>query len=603
MLTSDAFLDALRRLKLVDTEQLSILESDQSSISSRELARDLIAKDLLTPYQVNQLFAGKGEDLLLGSFVLLERLGEGGMGQVFKARNWKLDHIVALKIIREDSIDSHETIRRFQREIQAVSQLTHPNIVHALDAEESNGRWFLAMEFVEGMDLKQKVSQSGPLSVPAACDAIWQAALGLQHAHERGLVHRDIKPSNLLITDPQKNYPHGQVKILDLGLARFTSDSEDTTLTVEGAIMGTPDYLAPEQGEESHQVDIRADIYSLGCSLYCLLIGEPPFPGGNFMQKLRKHLTQEPVPVEERRSGVPKELGEVVRKMMRKSPGDRYQTPWEVAQALEQAVIPTATPVASRQKPVSPFAGLDEDTIPKEEPADPRKLVWLVALPLVALLGWGLSFLFRGEPGQTASTKPKPLVPPADRAQEDFDKLRRRAHTVGEDQRRLRLDLLSFRRQHFQRPDLCVTVATWLRSMSTPLDRLKALRALNVTQGGKGIERIEIVRFLGTPTWRAWGGCNSLSASRDGSRVVGGTGQGFQIWDESGNPVFYQAVSNGALDVELSPEGELLAVASGSHHLSLWDLSTPRQISRQFAHEILIGWKMAGDVRSDRERE
>ena len=181
----------------------------------RALAGELIRRGWLTPYQVNQLLQGRGRDLLLGSYVLLERLGEGGMGQVFKARNWKLGRVVALKLIRKERLDNPDAVRRFQREIRAAAQLDHPNIVRAFDADEVDGTHLLVMEYVEGTDLAKLVKKDGPLPVDKACDYCRQAALGLQHAYERGLVHRDIKPHNLLLT------PGGVVKILDMGLARL----------------------------------------------------------------------------------------------------------------------------------------------------------------------------------------------------------------------------------------------------------------------------------------------------------------------------------------------------------------------------------------------
>src|SRR5262249_53049416 len=224
------------------------------------LAREVLRRGWLTPYQIHQLFLGRGQTVLLGPYVQLERLGAGGMGQVFKARHAGLDRVVALKVIRKDRLSDPDLARRFLREIRAIGQLSHPNIVLAYDAAEAGGTFFLAMEYIEGTDLKRLVSKRGPLPIEQACDYVRQAALGLQHAHERGLVHRDIKPSNLLLAKGET------VKIADLGLARLYVGSEpvdDSTLTQEGMAMGTPDFMAPEQAEESHRVDIRGDIYSL----------------------------------------------------------------------------------------------------------------------------------------------------------------------------------------------------------------------------------------------------------------------------------------------------------------------------------------------------
>ncbi len=330
--TASGLTDALRRHRLLEPAQLAELEplSKARVPRPRALAGELIRRGWLTPYQVNQLLQDRGRDLLLGSYVLLERLGEGGMGQVFKARNWKLVKVVALKLIRKERLDNPDAVRRFQREIRAAAQLDHPNIVRALDADEVNGTQLLVMEYVQGTDLAKLVKKDGPLAVDKACDYCRQAALGLQHACERGLVHRDIKPHNLLLTAA------GVVKILDMGLARLDRRGDDeasSTMTQEGGGMGTLDYISPEQAMDSHDVDIRADLYSLGCTLYFLLTGKPPFAGGEALQKLLKHRLDEPVPVEQLRPDVPPGVAAVVRKLMAKRPEDRYQTPVEAAAA------------------------------------------------------------------------------------------------------------------------------------------------------------------------------------------------------------------------------------------------------------------------------
>jgi serine/threonine-protein kinase len=340
--------DLLRRQPLLEPDQLKeVTDSLQTRFPEpRDLARELVRRGWLTPFQVNQLMQGRGEALVLGSYVLLEKLGEGGMGAVYKAKNWKLSRVVALKVIRKERLNNEMIIRRFRREIEAAAQLSHPNIVHAFDADEVAGTHLFVMEYVEGRDLARVVRERGPLPVAEACDCIRQAALGLQHAHERGLVHRDIKPSNLLLAVSRSPQPlssgremtsGGAIKVLDMGLARLerTASDHSATLTQEGAVMGTPDYIAPEQARDSHRADIRADLYSLGCTLYFLLTGKPPFPGGSVSEKLLKHQLKEPRPVEELRPEVPSAVAQLVRKLMAKRPEQRYQTPAELAAALE----------------------------------------------------------------------------------------------------------------------------------------------------------------------------------------------------------------------------------------------------------------------------
>jgi serine/threonine protein kinase len=255
------------------------------------------------------------------------------MGQVFKARHRNLRRIAAIKLIRKDRLNDPNIVKRFEREVRAAATLDHPNIVHAHDADKIGGTHLLVMEYIDGAtDLRQMVKKNGPMSVEQACECIRQAALGLQHAYERGLVHRDIKPHNLLLTADSKT-----IKILDMGLARLNalaSDNPGTFITQAGTGLGTPDFVAPEQAISSHTADIRADIYSLGCTFYFLLTAQVPFPGGGVADKLLKHLREEPQPIECIRSDIPSEVAGLVRKMMAKIPEDRCQTPAEVAAEL-----------------------------------------------------------------------------------------------------------------------------------------------------------------------------------------------------------------------------------------------------------------------------
>jgi serine/threonine protein kinase len=328
-------MEALSQSRLLGPAQQDELSVLQGRFSEpRGLARELLQRNWVTPYQVNQLFRGRSQDLVLGDYLLLERLGEGGFGQVFKARHQLMNRVVAVKLIRRDRLGNVEAVRRFQREIRAAAQLSHPNIITAHDAAVVGDTYLLVMEYVEGVDLKKLVEQRGPLPVAEACGYIRQAALGLQHAHEQGLVHRDIKPANLVLAARG-----AVVKILDMGLARLheVRDNDQTAgdLTQEGSVMGTPDYMAPEQTLGSHSVDIRADLYSLGCSLFYLLTGKPPFAGGTLGQKIARHQLEPPPAVEKQRPDVPADLGDVLMNLMAKRPEERYQTPAAAAAALE----------------------------------------------------------------------------------------------------------------------------------------------------------------------------------------------------------------------------------------------------------------------------
>lgn len=273
-------------------------------------------------------------------------LGVGGMGSVYQAEHRMMERPVALKVISRSLVDDADAVARFQREVKSAARLAHPNIVAAYDAEQAGDVHFLVMEYVEGVSLDKLVAERGPLPAGEACEYIRQAAWGLQHAFERGTVHRDIKPHNLMRT------PQGQIKVLDFGLARFASDRRsDGSLTKAGTVMGTPDYIAPEQANDARTADIRADIYALGCTLYQLLAGRVPFPQGSLLQKLMAHAEQEPASLSLLRPDLPDGLSQVVARMMAKAPAWRYQTPAEVAEALMPFAAPVAVPLVP--KPVS----------------------------------------------------------------------------------------------------------------------------------------------------------------------------------------------------------------------------------------------------------
>lgn len=263
----------------------------------------------------------------LGRYELLERIGQGGMGEVFRAVHRTLKRTVAVKLLIHHRI-TPALIERFRREIEAVGKLDHPHVVRATDADESNGIPYLVMDYVPGISLHDLLRRHGPLGVPEACALIWQAALGLEYIRQQNLVHRDIKPSNLMLT------PDGVVKILDLGLARWRDEGGSDEITPDGAALGTADYFAPEQAVDSRKVDIRADIYSLGCALYKLLCGTAPYGGeqyGSFAEKVRAHRE---APFPELPERFPRALNVVLHTMTAKDPARRFATPAEVAEAL-----------------------------------------------------------------------------------------------------------------------------------------------------------------------------------------------------------------------------------------------------------------------------
>jgi hypothetical protein len=275
---------------------------------------------------------------------VLRRLGAGGMGVVYQAEHRLMERSVALKVISKQLTASPGAVERFRREVRAVARLSHPNLVQAHDAEQEGDLHFLVMEFVEGENLACLVERNGALPIARACDCVRQAAQGLAHALTLGLVHRDVKPQNLIVT------PGGQVKLLDFGLARI-AEERGGGLTELGQGMGTPDYVAPEQIRDAHAADARSDVYSLGCTLYFLLTGWPPFLGGGSAQKMAAHLEKQPAALKGLRPELPAELVQVVERMMAKEPALRYQTPGDVVIALGpwcQAGAATSEPPGQR---------------------------------------------------------------------------------------------------------------------------------------------------------------------------------------------------------------------------------------------------------------
>lgn len=297
--------------------------------SSEELALELVRHKKLTKFQAEEISKGKGKSLVLGNYVLIEKIGAGGMGQVFKARHQRMDRLVAVKLLPPAMTKDAAAIARFEREVKAAAKLSHPNIVAAHDADCANGIHFLVMELVEGSDLLALVKKNGPFSVENAVNFILQTAKGLAAAHKKGIVHRDIKPGNLLLNT------EGTVKILDMGLARIHEDGAQAELTGTGVVMGTIDYMAPEQALDTKSADARADVYSLGCSLHYLLTAHATYEGATMMAKLLAH-REKPIPsLRSVRPEVPEQLDAAFRKMVAKKIEERFQTMAEVITALE----------------------------------------------------------------------------------------------------------------------------------------------------------------------------------------------------------------------------------------------------------------------------
>jgi serine/threonine-protein kinase len=328
-------------------------------------AERLVAIGKLTGYQAAVLAEGRAADIVLGNYVVLDRLGEGGMGAVFKARHRRMKRLVAIKVLQRSTAAALGAIARFQREVESIARLIHPNVVTAFDADEGPAGPFLVMEYVEGSDLANIVFTGGPLTLFAAVDAIMQAARGLEYAHGQGIIHRDIKPGNLL------RDPRGTIKITDLGLARFSDAIGNTAkrsdLTQDGSVFGTVDFMSPEQAVNTKHADHRADIYSLGCTLYYLLAGRYMYGGETVMEKLLAH-REDPLPrLRDLRPDVPEAVEAVFHKMTAKRPADRYQSMNEVIRALEACPVPPTTELY--------WSAAQPSSVPADEPSTSRTYV------------------------------------------------------------------------------------------------------------------------------------------------------------------------------------------------------------------------------------
>ncbi|MGY8771548.1 MAG: protein kinase domain-containing protein, partial [Pirellulales bacterium] len=329
-LNLDDFLIMLKNTELADQKYIDSLIEERQISNAFQLANALLETETLTRFQVTAIANGKTKGLTLGNYIILDKIGEGGMGVVFKARHKRMDRIVALKVLPRESKKNKAVIDRFLREAQTAAKLTHPNIVATYDSDEAEDYHFIVMEYIKGSDLRARVKRRGPLSVSRAVDYVTQVARGLEYAHNEGIIHRDIKPANLLLDD------QGTIKILDMGLARIEDpEADQSDLTHHGATMGTVDYMPPEQAIDTKSVDRRADLYSLGCTLYFLLTGKPPFKGETMLVKMLGHREKSPPNLIRRRKDVPQQLNVIYQKLLAKSPDNRYQSAGELITALE----------------------------------------------------------------------------------------------------------------------------------------------------------------------------------------------------------------------------------------------------------------------------
>ncbi|MFY7876039.1 MAG: serine/threonine protein kinase, partial [Pirellula sp.] len=336
-ITSDRIFELIEESRLVESgklqAQLDVIRARHEGVLPEDpvvVCKELEDAGVITRWQSEKILQGKYKGFFLGSHKLLGHLGSGGMSSVYLAEHILMKHQRAIKVLPKSKLGKNSYLERFQREAKAIASLNHPNIVRAYDINNEKDTHYLVMEYVEGADMQNLVRKHGPLPYAVAADYIAQAARGLHHAHEAGLIHRDVKPANLLVNKD------GVVKVLDLGLALFSEDT-DASLTMEynDKVLGTADYLPPEQAINSHKIDSRADMYGLGCTLYFLLTGHPPFPDGSIASRIIKHQNSMPPDIRKERVDCPGELDGVCVKMMQKDPKFRYTSCLQVAEILE----------------------------------------------------------------------------------------------------------------------------------------------------------------------------------------------------------------------------------------------------------------------------
>jgi serine/threonine protein kinase len=471
-------------------------------------------------------------------YEVIEELGRGGMGVVYKARQLNLGRIVALKVIRRDRLAHADTVRRFRREVQAIARLSHPHLVVVHHADQLGDTHYFAMEFIDGVTLQRLVHEEGPLPVATACDYIRQAALGLQHAHERRLVHRDIKPANLMLSvvsrqssvaddHGPRTTDGGLLKILDLGMARLlqpldTEESISSTLTEAGAVIGTLDYIAPEQARDPRTADIRADLYSLGCTFHYLLTGQVLYPGGTWLDKLDKHRNEAPPRIQSLRAEVPVEVASILNRLLAKKPEERYQTPAELSAALERWCDPAA------------------------------------------LAGATLAV------GETIDIKPPPALPTGDA-----------------ELSRLKAELES----HLRRGDFREArdaVSAMLKLRPGDWEALAARAAIDKYSGGSdyvGEQR----RLMGHGDW-----VTGVTFSPDGNEALSGSRDGtLRLWDLESGQETRQIQGHAAGVTSVAWIEARLAVSAGQDRvLRLWDLDAGTEVRRFEGHRERV-WTFA----------
>jgi len=358
-LSIEELLKLIRQSGVVDESALmSFLDARRvdETAEAHSLIEEMVQNGVLTNFQAEQFVLGKWRGFTIGRYKFLERIGVGGMGQVFLCEHLHMKRRVAIKVLPPAKAEQPAALGRFYREARAAATLRHPNVVRTHDIDQDGELHFIVMDYIAGTNLLDIVKRFGPLDIGRATQYVVHIALALDFAFRNKIIHRDVKPGNIMIDR------EGVARLLDLGLARFLNDHGDQlTLKYDDKIvLGTADYVAPEQIENSHAVDTRADIYALGSTFYFLLAGHPPFPTGSVSQKLLWHRTKPPTRIRELRPEVPVEMATVLDRMMAKDPKDRCQTPAQLLTELERLLPAFVPPPRAEEMPIlSPAARVE----------------------------------------------------------------------------------------------------------------------------------------------------------------------------------------------------------------------------------------------------
>jgi WD40 repeat protein len=580
--------------------------------AGKESSTDRLHDSTLSP-SATQPVAGLSPEMAGNpQYEILRELGRGGMGVVYLARNKLLGRMEVLKVANKSLLERPGVAERFLREMQSAALLNHPNVVTAYSAVQLAGSLAFAMEYVDGEDLHKVVKARGPLPVANACHYAREAALGLQHAYEKKMVHRDIKPQNLMLARDGKKHA---VKVLDFGLAKVMRENEnDSALTGTGMMMGTPDYMAPEQMKDAAHADIRADIYSLGCTLYYLLTGGPPFKAGNLYQLLHAHQAAQPKPLTASRPEVPAGLAAVVSRMMAKDPAQRYQTPLEVAQALVPFIKTVAVPGAANTAPDraapptvvrGPMTAKATVISPVGKPKKAAPLMWLwlpaVGLVLMLLLAGGL-VLFTVGVFWAKSSGTGILVVEVDEPDADI-------YVDG--------DKMSPRWSHGgKRAELRIKSGT--HKVEVKKDGFAAFSEVADLQDGKEfVLRAQVVRPGGEPVRPAADSAAYAYASTGGTHIVHfGPGAphaltflhddlrkqySVRVFDlASGRPLTPPMFHGGRLThITFSPDGRRVLTSGQENVVRVWDASTGKPVARLVGH---ADWVKSGVFSPDGRR-